>query len=941
MSLFLGVLGVLSGMAALLFETLWFRLAGLAFGNSVWASSIVLAAFMCGLGLGNVWVFRFGRALRRPERVYALLEVLVGSGGLTLVWTLPRVTFVFGQIFARLAPESPWLNPLRLALAFALLAVPTAAMGATLPVLVSALARRRSGFGASLGWLYGANTLGAVLGALLGEMVFIPRLGLRHTGFLAAALDVLAAALALTFSLTPRGAELPLGPRSAPHRGPGLWRILLATSLAGANLLALEIVWFRFLQLFTPGLAVSFAVMLAVILAGIACGSLAAGARLSRSPSAHQLATTVALVAGSAAALGYARFESALALGAIDYTWNPWALGFLSVWLMGGAAVSSGVLFTLFGASLQEMLADSALTTAALTLANTAGATSGALAAGFVLLPRLGLERSLVLLALSYGLVAALAAPPRDRGPRRAALFGAVAFATALALFPFGLMKNAFIPRIVRRFALGDERAVAVREGLTETSVYLRRDSFGLGNYRLVTNGFSMSDTGFFARRYMQLFAYWPLVLKGDPRSALLISYGLGSTAAALARIPTIETIDIVDISRDILDMGRSIYPPPGPPPLGDPRVRTHVEDGRFFLLTTGRTFDIITAEPPPPRFAGIVNLYSEEYFALIKDRLRSGGVATYWLPVKQLSPRAVHGLVRGFCEVFVDCSLWTGKGLEWMLVGTRSLTGPTSEATFSAPWQDPTLSQDLRSIGLDTPESLGSLFLADAPALLDWAGGDPPLRDDNPGLLAEAPGDLGRNTLEYDRFSDSNLARRRFAASRFIAAHWPAGLRERSLSRFADIALFDRILSKLPETARSPALRLELLNETLRSTRSPSLALVAAGTEPRELSAVDAALLRGESSPGLEFWHGVGLVADHHYAEAAAVFSRVATLAPDFNGLVDLHALALCRNGDPVGAARELTSRGRDPARDPFWSRALETCDPKETLPAPGNGAS
>ncbi len=183
----------------------------------------------------------------------------------------------------------------------------------------------------------------------------------------------------------------------------------------------------------------------------------------------------------------------------------------------------------------------------------------------------------------------------------------------------------------------------------------------------------------------MKLFVYLPVALHPDPRSALLISYGVGSTAKALTDTAGLETIDVVDTSRDVLEMNRIVYPDPGSLPLADPRVRVHIEDGRFFLQTTSKRFDIITGEPPPPKHAGIVNLYTREYFALVRDRLREGGIATYWLPVHALTESDSKAILRAFCDVFEDCTLWDGSPLNWIMMGTRDARGPVSQRTLHA----------------------------------------------------------------------------------------------------------------------------------------------------------------------------------------------------------------------------------------------------------------
>src|SRR6185369_12378957 len=136
-----------------------------------------------------------------------------------------------------------------------------------------------------------------------------------------------------------------------------------------------------------------------------------------------------------------------------------------------------------------------------------------------------------------------------------------------------------------------------------------------------------------------------------------------GNTAKALTDSTGVESIDLVDLSRDILAMAPIVFPDPREQPLRDPRMHIHIEDGRYFLQTTDRYFDLITGEPPPPGIAGVENLYSREYFQLIHDRLANQGIVTYWLPLADLSDVSAKAILRAFCDVFDDCSLWNGSG--------------------------------------------------------------------------------------------------------------------------------------------------------------------------------------------------------------------------------------------------------------------------------------
>ena len=410
-----------SGAAALLFETLWFRQAGLAFGNSVWASALVLAAFMGGLAVGNAIIARVGERIARPLLWYAGLEATIAATGVALVWALP----LFGGWLVPLWQpilDQPWLlNPLRLGFGFALLLLPATAMGATLPILVKALRARDPNFGAVLGRLYGWNTLGAVAGALLGELVLIEWLGIRGTAFAAGALNGVAAVMSIAVARwqgpapgpavampTEGSAAVPGSAldRPAPLRQPAA--LLMAAALCGGVLLALEVVWFRFLHLFVLNTSASFAFVLAVVLAGIGLGGAFAGGWLRRRPEALAQVPSLAFTAGAVTLLAYLAFGPvAASYGAREIRY-PLDILKLSAVLMLPVSLVSGALFTLTGAALERHVQPETRAAGWLTLANTLGGVAGSVMGGFVLLPWLGLEISIFALAALYGVAAGL-----------------------------------------------------------------------------------------------------------------------------------------------------------------------------------------------------------------------------------------------------------------------------------------------------------------------------------------------------------------------------------------------------------------------------------------------------------------------------------------------------------------------------------------------------
>ena len=773
----------LSGAAALIFEALFFRLCGLIVGNGVEAVAIVLSSFMLGMALGNVFAARLGDRIARPFRAYALLELATAASGLLLVLGLPLLPSLLAGVLRPFVDAPLLLNGIRGLTVFVLVMLPSTAMGATLPILVRALSAGDPNFGGVLGRLYGWNTLGAVAGVLATEGVLLGALGVRGSGLVAASLDASAALAVLVLA---RG-ERPLAPleRDAVSSGPPVQRrlVLAAAFVCGGTLLALEVVWFRLFVLLQDAFAWNLAVMLAIVLAGIAAGGLCASLWFRRQPDAQRYAPVLALLAGTLVAVSYTELGGLLAAG--TPSWVEW-LYFL---LTFPVAFLSGLLFPMLGRALESRGVSKARATGYVTLANTLGSAIGSFVAGYLLLPALGIERSFFALAVGYGVVAVvLALAVREPGAQRlrSLVWPGLAWSVALITFGFGGFESRIlsVPGSVtaRLYETGFQRTV-LRDGLTGTIQYFRKDLQGEPHeWALVTDGHAMAGTMLFARRYMKLYVYWPAAVHPNLRDALLISYGVANTAQALTEQTSIERIDVVDISRDILEITGMRFPAGGDP-LDDPRVEVHVEDGRFFLQTTPRRYDLITGEPPPPRVSGVENLYSQEFFELIRERLREGGIVTYWLPSYQFYESEARSVVKAFCNVFENCSLWIGTGLEWMMVGLKEPYASVDLESFTRGWRDPARRAALEDIGLYEPYQLGSLYIADGESLRAWVGDAEPLDDDHPHRIAPfADASLRGVQGRYSEWMNSPETEDAFRASEVVARLFPAALREATI---------------------------------------------------------------------------------------------------------------------------------------------------------------
>ncbi|MGH8688130.1 MAG: spermidine synthase, partial [Burkholderiales bacterium] len=604
--------------------------------------------------------------------------------------------------------------------------------------------------------------------------------------------NLAAAVIAVRLSRAP----LPAPPAAAPlahgRTRVRILRILSAAFVAGGAFLALEVVAFRLLLLYLDGTTRVFAVMLATALAGIAVGGYAAAMLARRGRLGEGAARLAAAAAAACVVLGY------VALAGTAQALQPFAPGsafvalVLCATLLGPTAVLSGFLFTALGARLRAGLADAGAATGALTLANTAGAMLGSLVAAFALLPLAGMERTFFGIALAYGALACLAPPGLGRW-RLAPLAAPV---LALALFPFGRMAAETDRWVEARFG---GRLVAEREGVELTAFYLRQDFLGEPLfYRLAANSVSMASTAVGVQRYMKLFAWLPAALHPKIESALVLCFGVGNTARAVADLPEVRRIDVVDTSRAILALSDVVFPDPARHPLRDPRARVHVEDARFFLQAGGPRYDLITGEPPPPKIAGVAFLYTREYFGLVKSRLNPGGIATYWLPAYLLLQDESLAIIRAFCDAFEDCSLWSGINRDWILMGSNGGIAPVSREHFSRLWAAPRVGDELRRLGLASPLQLAGQFMADAASLRRLTSGVPPLDDDHPRRVRSALYSEPA-TFAYTWLMDASNGRRRLLGSEW-AKILPAEVVADSRPQF--------LLREMLEQAYNPDLR-------------------------------------------------------------------------------------------------------------------------------------
>jgi predicted membrane-bound spermidine synthase len=816
----LSVVLFLSGISALIFETLWLRLSGLAFGNSIWAAALILSSFMAGLALGTAIAASL-KLWTRPLKLYAALEVAVALFGCTIVFALPIIGELLRPLFQALWNHQTILLALRVLFSFVLLLIPTTAMGLTLPVVLEDRVLARADFGRALGLLYGFNTIGAVAGALVGELFLIKAFGLWGTSLAAALLNCVAAVIALFLARTDvRPTRPPLHPPQQSrwlrldYRPP--WKLLFVSFGAGCILLTLEVVWFRFLRLYVASSATAFSLMLAIVLAGIGLGGTVSGAF---SKKMRQSALPILLIAAAILTLlCYVLFPvPKLGEGEKNFYLESWTqVALVSFALMFPVAFLSGVLFPAIAAHVQENVPSRMNSLGITTLFNTAGAAIGPLLAGFLLLPKLGFQSSLIICAVGYAVLCLISGKLTASPTGKLPLLGLSAvFLVTLAFFPRHREEMHFA-NARKLFESEEQHLVKKIEGTTGTWQLLRRDLFGQPYYyRLMTDGFSMSATNPRNQRYMRLFAYLPSALHPQPEDALLIAFGCGVTADALVHDVDLKHIDIVDISKEAFDLADDYRSAGYSNSLRDPRVTAIVQDGRFFLQASPQRYDIITGEPPPPKVLGSVNLYTEQFFSLMSDRLKDGGIATFWLPIYQLNVNEAKAILRGFHDAFPNSIIWSSSDEEWIMMGIKGAPHKIDNEQIRKFWRFGSTRDDLARIGVEVPEQLAALFVMDGDEIDRIANGTKPLTDFYPKRL----GDATAEDKAIHEFTASYMkpisAVQHFRSSRLIQEIWPEAITAQLEPFFAIREM--RYLAGISETNWLAELDIHLRGSRLR----------------------------------------------------------------------------------------------------------------------------
>jgi spermidine synthase len=794
------VLFVGSGCAALIYEIVWFQMLQLVIGSTAVSLGVLLASFMGGMCLGSILLPRCLDPAAHPLRAWAFLELCVGALGLAVFFALPWLS----KVYVAAVPSGFAGIVFRGTLGAVCLLPPTLLMGATLPA-IGRLAETTHTGASQLGLLYGANTLGAVLGALIAGF-YLLRVGTMFSATCAAA-SINGVIGLIGFSL-----RMPVDDMTAAtscHPRPTQldvehWRIYVTIGLSGLCALGAEIVWTRLLSLMLGGTTYTLSIILAVFLLGLGIGS-GAGAVLARWLAAPRVALgTCQLLLMAAIAWAAIMLSRWLPYWPV----NPALARSISlvfqldlvrcVWAILPAACLWGASFPLALAATVGPEQDSSRLVGRLYAANTIGAIVGAVGTSIWLIAWLGTQQTQRLLVVLSALAGFLAlgrsfadgpvgnAPAGQAGgkkfvSRRVAFGTTIAGLAALLAWsvpgvPWPLLAyGRWLPTTTQPGMLlyqgeGMNASVAV----TELASGVRTFHIS-GKVEASTDGQDM--------RLQRMLAHIPALFHPDPRSVLVVGCGAGITAGSFLTHPGIERIRVCEIEPLIPRVVAGFFGEENYDLVRDPRVRFICDDARHYLLTTREKFDIITSDPIHPWVKGAASLYTQEYFQICKRHLNPGGMVTQWVPLYESSRAAVRSEIATFFEVFPEGTIWSndkeGAGYDLVLLGQAEpleVEVETLQQRLSRADHNP-VAQSLRDVGIRSAFGLTANYAGCARDLKLWL--KPAEVNHDGDLRLQYLAGLGLNLNESGSIYDEIMSFRKFPEDIFPGANlWNDALR-------------------------------------------------------------------------------------------------------------------------------------------------------------------
>jgi spermidine synthase len=797
-----------SGATGLIYEVLWARMLGLVFGATTLAVSTVLAAFMGGLALGSALAGRWGAALKRPVRVYGLLEIGIALYALAVPFLFSLVDNLYAVIWQHFHPGFFVFGLWRFLLSCVMLLVPTSLMGATLPLLSAALVRSAGETSTSITKLYTRNLAGAICGCIVAGFVLLPSFGVRATIYVAAVINIVIGIASIladqrtnpqpTFerddsptdgteeSLSEPGTTAvttgPESPRSQPEWNGGIGEArfwFLCAFISGFVTFSTQVAWARMLTMIVGSSTYALSIVVAFFLLGLSGGAYLI-ARKNFTGDMRKTVFRVQLVTAASLFLSLViayKIPGLLVRTGLRLHIASWA-GLLIL------QIFSVALLILLPAFLMGMVMPMVLVWAGTNsknqsvhlvgrsyAVNTIGAIAGAFVAGFVLIPKLSTRFTILFAAALCIIVAGVAyqtkVTPRDPDLQRAMTVGATLSLIVLLFLVAPRMNLADLSigaydSLVRVIAksrgtvednAGQQRGpethqlLMYEEGPTST-VSVRKD---WDITSMAINGrTNASDRDDMPTQVM--LGQLPLLLATRLKNALVVGYATGVTAGAMLQSP-IESVECVELEPATIN-GSRFFEHVNNHPLDDPRLHLIIDDARTYLQVIPTRYDMIVSEPSHPWVPGVANLFTREFFQLGRERLNDDGIFVQWLQIYQLSTDSLRCVLATFHETFPYVLVfrvegaWKGKDL--LLVGSKTpMAMEELRDRIKERMGDKRIAAELARVNMMSGADVQAWYVCDEKQLAPAVAGSVINTDDNMHIETVVPREAFRPLLE------------------------------------------------------------------------------------------------------------------------------------------------------------------------------------------------
>jgi spermidine synthase len=743
----------LSGGTALIYEIIWIKEFTLIMGNTIYSSSMVLSAFMGGLALGSIVLGRFiDNTKRCPLKIYAVLELGIALFAFIFPYLLASLNPLYQWIYQTNSEHTVLITFSKFIISFFLLLIPTFLMGGTLPILSKYVISSFQHLGKRTGTLYAVNTLGAVIGSLLTGYLLIGLIGIRATTYTAIIINLFLFCFTYLLSFLavntfPNEAMVNAQNShhdefSKEHSRSSMILVLIVYGLSGFTALAYEIIWMRIFIPFLSSSIYSFTTMLVAFLLGLSLGSWMCSKFVDLEKKLLSSLGMMQILIGFFSVLSLIAFNVFYFLFSNELNsalenMNAWAFLVTIVFhfiILLPPSLLLGAVFPL----VVKIYSDNKINLIGKTVGNiyffnTVGAILGSLVTGFFLIGWLGVQGSFMLMVALNVVGGLLLIGYSIMGKREIRLVLAclliVILTTGLSPYSKNIFKEILIDRLTHLKMIQDPADIVYYEEDTTANVCAISSSKGTKN--LLIN--SIPATGVVLET--KLMAHLPLLLHKSPQNALVICFGIGTTFSS-AYLHGID-VKAVELVPNLIE-SFSLLNNDAQSILESPKTEIVINDGRNHLLLSQEKYDVITIDPSPPLYSsGTVNLYTEEFYQLCRQRLTDDGIVSMWLWVPSCRESEFKMLVKTFMSVFPNTTIWSGVyrfGI--YLIGSNqeiSIDLPALAKRIENPLIQNDLKKSLRHKTAIDSTFILSLFLFDKQTAWNIVKDAPLLTDDHP----------------------------------------------------------------------------------------------------------------------------------------------------------------------------------------------------------------